>query len=248
MFPEISARDIPALNTDQMIEVDRMMATDYHIEAMQMMENAGSNLAHLARMRFCAGDPREKKILALSGRGGNGGDALVAARRLSNWGADVTVALGQDPGKMTDLAGHQLSSLQRMGMAGSTEIADINALKDQYFDLIIDGLIGFSLKGAPYGMIGELIAYANDTDAPILSVDAPSGVDTTSGTIFDPAIKATATLTLALPKDGLYAQGVPEQNGELYLADISVPPELYQTSLSLNVAPLFAQSDIIRII
>ncbi|MEE9561146.1 MAG: hypothetical protein V3V64_10185, partial [Acidiferrobacterales bacterium] len=75
-----------------------------------------------------------------------------------------------------------------------------------------------------------------------------SGVDTTTGTVFDPAIRATATMTLALPKEGLRAPGVEEHVGELYLADISVPPGLYaETALGLTVGPLFAREDVIRL-
>ena len=55
-------------------------------------------------------------------------------------------------------------------------------------------------------------------------------------------------MTLALPKEGLRAAGVDEQVGELYLADISVPPELYaQPALGLNVGHIFAQGDIVRL-
>ncbi len=60
----------------------------------------------------------------------------------------------------------------------------------------------------------------------MLSFDVPSGVDTTTGTVNEPAIKA-ATMTLALPKEGLRPPGVEAQVGELHLADISVPPVLY---------------------
>jgi NAD(P)H-hydrate epimerase len=67
-----------------MVEVDRAMIEDYHIELIQMMENAGRNLAHLARTRFLSGNPRGREIVALVGNGGNGGGALVAARRLHN--------------------------------------------------------------------------------------------------------------------------------------------------------------------
>ena len=81
---------IPSVDTAEMIEVDRAMIEDYHIELIQMMENAGRNLAHLARMRFLDGDPREKRVLVMAGGGGNGGGALVAARRLHNWGGNVT--------------------------------------------------------------------------------------------------------------------------------------------------------------
>jgi NAD(P)H-hydrate epimerase len=79
-------------------------------------------------------------------------------------------------------------------------------------------------------------------------LDVPSGVETTSGKIFDPAIKATATMTLALPKVGFRAQGVKELIGELYLSDIGVPPALYSApTLGLEVGHLFSESDIIRI-
>ena len=75
-----------------------------------------------------------------------------------------------------------------------------------------------------------------------------SGVDTTTGTVFAPAIKATATMTLALPKEGLRAPDVDQQVGELYLADISVPPRLYSAPpLAIEVGPLFARDDIIRL-
>ena len=71
-------------------------------------------------------------------------------------------------------------------------------------------------------------------------------MDTTTGTVYTPAIRATATLTLALPKTGLRVPGVEALVGELYLADISVPPELY-AAIDLQVEHLFALSDIIRL-
>ncbi len=116
------------------------------------------------------------------------------------------------------------------------------------FELILDGLIGYSLRGAPAGLIGDLIRMANGYPAPILSLDAPSGIDATSGTAFNPAIRAVATLTLALPKEGLRAAGVADHAGELYLADISVPPALYgKPPLHMKVGPLFAKEDVIRL-
>lgn len=69
------------------------------------------------------------------------------------------------------------------------------------------------------------------------------------GTIYSPAIRANATLTLALPKVGLFMDGVPDQTGDLYLGDISVPPCLYESeALNMNVDPLFAKSEILKII
>ena len=78
---------------------------------------------------------------------------------------------------------------------------------------------------------------------------AQSGIDTTSGTVFEPAINAVATMTLALSKEGLRQPSVDQQVGELYLADISVPSELYRNEqLRLNVQNIFSKNDIIRLI
>ncbi len=64
---------VPYITTEQMIEVDRAMMEDYRIELKQMMENAGRNLAHLARELFLDGDPRDRTVVVLAGTGGNGG-------------------------------------------------------------------------------------------------------------------------------------------------------------------------------
>ena len=84
--------------------------------------------------------------------------------------------------------------------------------------------------------------------APVSALNAPSGIDTATGVAHDPAILATATMTLALPKVGLREPGVVDNVGDLFLADISVPPELCATVLGLTVGPLFARSDIVRLV
>jgi NAD(P)H-hydrate epimerase len=115
-------------------------------------------------------------------------------------------------------------------------------------DVIVDAIIGYSLSGAPRETAARLIDSANSRDAPILSLDTPSGVDTSTGQIFEPAIRATATMTLALPKRGLRPAVDAGVVGELYLADISVPPQLYAgPGLELEVEPLFALEEIVRV-
>lgn len=236
---------IPYLSTEQMIEIDRAMIEDYKIDLIQMMENAGRNLAHLARVRFFDTNPVGKTVTVLAGTGGNGGGALVCARRLHNYGAKVQVVTTKPDDEFTPVPKHQLASLRHMKVPviKAERIADLPIP-----DLVVDGIIGYRLKGAPRGEAATLIRWANASGAEILALDAPSGVDTTTGTVFDPAIKAVATMTLALPKEGLRAEGVERQVGELYLADISVPPELYaEPAIGLNVAAIFAQSDLVRL-
>jgi NAD(P)H-hydrate epimerase len=237
---------VPALTTTQMIEVDRAMMEDYRIDLIQMMENAGRNLAHLARERFLNGDPRGRKIVLLAGTGGNGGGALVCARRLHNYGGEVRVIITKPASDFAPVPGRQLDILRRMAVPVATaeEVDD----GPQPADLVIDGIIGYSLKGRPRGSAAALIQWANRQAAPVLALDAPSGLDTTSGAVYDPAIRAAATMTLALPKAGLLTGQAANFVGELYLADISVPPGLYAgPTLGLAVGPIFAHSDIVRI-
>jgi len=245
VIPSVDASEVPFLTTDQMIEVDRAMTEEYGIDLVRMMENAGRGLADLARELFLDGDARRRGIVVLAGTGGNGGGALVAARRLHNYGADVTVITTRSDESFAPVPRDQLAIVRRMGIAVGS-LADAGSLGES--DIILDGLIGYSLRGAPRGDAAALIARANQSAAPVLSLDAPSGVDTTTGTVFDPAIRAAATMTLALPKQGLRAPGVAHNVGDLYLADISVPPGLYQRSFGLPVAPLFAESDIVRLV
>lgn len=243
-FPTAKS-DVPFLDTRQMVEVDRMMMEDYKIELVQMMENAGRNLAHLARVRFFDRNSLEMKVIVMAGPGGNGGGALVAARHLHNWGAKVRIFTTRADEALAPVPAHQLAILRRMQVPVQMGAPAERMLP---MDLLIDGLIGYSLQGAPRGCTADLIRWANHQEAPRLSLDVPSGLDAASGQVFDPAIQATATLTLALPKHGLSASSARNLVGELYLADISVPPVLYaRESLKINVGPLFAESEILRL-
>ena len=237
--------DVPDLTTKQMVEVDRAMIEDFGIELIQMMENAGRNLAHLARGRFLDGSPQGKHVVVLAGRGGNGGGAMVCARRLNNWGAIVEVRITRELADFQGVPAQQLEILSRMELPISPPGGTAFFSDQSRVDLVVDGLIGYSLVGAPRGQAAELIRWANGQAAPILALDVPSGLDTAIGDVLDPSINAAATLTLALPKQGLRT-GL-AQVGELYLADISVPPTLYKQVLGLQVGSLFAESEIIRL-
>ena len=243
LFPKYEEQ-IPHLTTAQMIEVDRLMESKYQIDLAKMMENAGRSLAILGKELFLKKQPILKRVAILAGIGGNGGGAMACARRLHNWGADVHVFISKPAGRMTPVPAHQLGILRSLEVSVQLPIAI--GKEDKPFDLIIDGIIGYNLKGEPRGGAKTMIEWANAQATPILSLDAPSGVDLTTGTIHDIAIKADATLTLALPKQGLFNEEVKAIRGPLYLADIGVPPALYQErSLGLKVPPIFASGDIL---
>jgi NAD(P)H-hydrate epimerase len=235
-------KEIPYLTADQMVDVDRLMVEEYGIHLIQMMENAGQHLAQLARNRFLDGNANGKHVVVLAGSGGNGGGAMVCARYLHNWGAEMIVVLTRGVKDLSGTIKHQGEILQRMDM----EIGSIEDIKEKpQGDLIVDGIIGYSLQGAPQGEAAKMIRWANERKTPILALDLPSGLNASTGEALEPTIRAAATMTLALPKEGLRGAGK-KVVGELYLADIGVPPELYALEpLNMDIGPLFAKKQIL---
>jgi len=233
---------LPALTPEQMREVDRAMVHDLGIFLIQMMENAGRHLATLAREQL-HGNLRGKRVVVLAGRGNNGGGGLIAARRLTNWGADVCVVLATSLNDYRDTPAHQLAILQRMGIP-IVESKPGSLVPPA--DLVLDALIGYGLRGAPSGTTADLIRTANASTPPIIALDAPSGLDPTTGTAFDPCIRAHATLTLALPKVGLLRDDARAFVGELYVADIGVPASVYRT-MKLEIPEIFSEAEIVRV-
>jgi len=230
---------IPPISTQQMIEVDRLMMEEFGIQLIQMMENAGKNLAELSR-RMLGGDVRAKRIAVLSGAGNNGGGGMVSARHLHNWGADVMLKVFGTLSETKNIPVHQLRILELMGIS-NRDTVDLNNT-----DLIIDAMIGYGLTGDPRGIVANWITRVNDAGRPVLALDTPSGLDTTTGTPGNPCVRASATLTLALPKTGLVAAEAIAYVGDLYLADISVPPQLYKR-LGIEIPPIFTHDTIVNI-
>jgi NAD(P)H-hydrate epimerase len=155
----------------------------------------------------------------------------------------VEVWLARPSADLKGVPAHQLQALRHLGVA-------IHEPDEPPFfgtpEIIIDALIGYRLAGEPSGAMRTLIDAANANDAPTLSLDLPSGLDATTGRISRTCIRATATLTLALPKLGLWTPGAHNVTGELYLGDIAVPDAVY-ARIGLDPGPIFAKTDILRI-
>jgi len=226
-----------------MIEVDRLMIDSYGITLVQMMENAGRNLALLGKQML--GDKIvNRKICVIVGNGNNGGGGLVAARHLSNWGAEVTVLVATPAATFKPVPSQQLEIVRHLPV--SVVFAGNQA---EYIDwcscqLVIDAIFGYGLNRPPEDMTAEIIQTINTLDCPVLSLDAPSGLHTTNGYISDTMVRADATLTLALPKTGLLLKETQSYVGDLYIGDVSVPPLLY-CQLGLDVGPLFKKKPIL---
>jgi NAD(P)H-hydrate epimerase len=228
-----------------MIEVDRLMIDSYGITLQQMMENAGRNLALLAK-KMLGDEIVNRKICVIAGSGNNGGGGLTAARHLSNWGAEVTVLVATPAATFKPAAAQQLEIVRHLPI--SVVFAGNQA---EYIDwcscqLVIDAIFGYGLNRSPEGMTADIIQTVNMLDCPVLALDTPSGLHTTNGYLSDTMVRADVTLTLALPKTGLLKNETRPYVGDLYIGDISVPPLLYCQSKMFffnNPLPPFLRGD-----
>ena len=236
---------IPYVTSSQMREIDRLIIQNYHITLIQMMEHAGTNLSVIARNLFLKQECEGKKVLILAGTGNNGGGGIVCGRILSNWGAEITIALSRGQQFYRDVPLQQLQIAQAMKL--QTEEFSIDFVSGKKYDLLIDAILGYNIKGPPKGTPKEMIDWANLQTQPILSLDLPSGCDP-DGTIYSPCIHASATMTLAIPKILFKDAIAKEFVGKLFLADISIPILLYEEpTLKLPVPNMFSHSQIIRL-
>lgn len=236
-FPAVPAEAVPWLSVEQMIEVDRLMIEEMRIALIQMMENAGRNLAMVARSLL--GGAGRRSVLVLAGAGGNGGGGMVAARHLAGAGAQVRVALASERAGLAEIPLRQLAALEAIGVptdAGPDTIGEP--------DLIVDALLGYSGRGAPEGRSGELVTAS--AGHRVLALDSPTGLELSSGAVPGAHVTAEATMTLALPKEWLRGQDVRRLVGRLLLADISVPPAVYER-MGLDYVSPFSEATVVEI-
>jgi NAD(P)H-hydrate epimerase len=219
---------VPAVTEEEMRKVDRIAVEDFHLGILPMMENAGRNLA-LNVLEMLT--DTKAVVTVLAGPGGNGGGGICCARHLYNRGIKVSVILSQETKRLTASARTQLDILQQAGLQPQNPRHATQVIRDA--SLVVDALIGYSLSGAPRGLTAELIYECNQHASRVLSLDLPSGMHATTGETPGVVVQAERTLTLALPKTGLR-----HFHGDLFLADIGIPPQVYH-HLGLEFEPFF---------
>lgn len=111
----------------------------------------------------------------------------------------------------------ELEILEELGIEINIENAENN------YHVALEGLIGYNLNGEPRPPFDSMIEEVNHYDT-VVSIDLPTGVDADTGEKSSPAVEADFTVTLAMPKKGMKR----ENSGEIWVADISIPPEAYR--------------------
>jgi len=243
LLPIVSQNAFPVLDTAQTKELDQAMVKLMSISILQMMECAGESTAFLVRELL--NSVEDKALTICCGKGHNGGDGFVAARHLHNWGANVTVVLAADEGTLHDAPLRHFKTLQSLSIPIIRQPSDWDAVLSDS-DLIVDALLGYGLTDSPRPPYDSLISLINGATATVLALDIPSGLDSGSGTAYPPCVEADVTVTLACIKTGIIVPSAKPYVGELYVADIGVPPNLFKR-LGLLTPPPFSQSRVFRV-
>jgi len=218
---------------EQVREVDRRAIEEYGIPGIALMENAGRAAAEIAANML--GEAFGMRAVIFCGKGNNGGDGYVIARHLHNRGAKVNLVLACEPSAIPGDgdAGINLSIARAMGIPLQSvktegDPADAAAATGQA-DMVVDALLGTGLQGDVRDPYLSLIRLINAADAPVLSVDIPSGLDANTGNVLRAAVRATKTATFVLPKRGFYLREGPSHTGQVAVIDIGVPRELVES-------------------
>jgi hydroxyethylthiazole kinase-like uncharacterized protein yjeF len=202
----------PLLDADLMRETDRWAIESKRIPVAALMERAGEGLARVVASRAPAG-----RIAIVCGKGNNGGDGVVAARLLRQAGRDVEVLTIWPPEWMLEDAGAQLEKLP-----GAPPVA-FDAARLDKAHVVVDAVLGTGFSGEPRDPVAAAIGAMNESRAPVIAADVPSGVDASTGEVVGEAVRAVATATFHRGKPGLFVYPGKAYAGEVEVIDIGIP-------------------------
>ena len=204
----------------EMREIDRRAVEERGIPADVLMENAGRAIADVVSERVSPACP----VIAVCGRGANGGDGFVAARLLAERGFEVEVLPLEDGYDASTPAGRAAKKAFERD-----DVEFVSRLKKRAMGCVIDAMFGTGLSREVTGRERDLILEINRLPRdyfPVVAADIPSGLDADTGLPLGVAVKASATVTMGWPKLGFSQSGAAHYVGELIVADIGFPADL----------------------
>ena len=194
------------------------------ISSLKLMENAGNAAADIIKSEI---DVRGLRCVAVCGKGGNGGDGFVAAMRLLEAGALVSVVLSHGKPQHSDAA----EMYEKMSSVGiicvnwqSDPTGAASVIADA--DILIDGIFGIGFKGCPDETASNIIECMNHSNSPIYSLDIPSGADADKGTVDGVCVNAVATIAFSCPKFAHIELSSAFYCGQVHIVDIGIPQKL----------------------
>jgi NAD(P)H-hydrate epimerase len=216
----------PVFSGEAMRRLDRRASEELGIPGPVLMENAGRAAAEaiLAALADFGLTRRGLRVLIVCGKGGNGGDGFVVARRLKRAGARPRVLLAAPPEEVRGDAAVKLGELERAGLRVRS-IEDDAAIDSALAgaDLVVDALLGTGTRGAPAPLMARLIERVNASGRPVVALDVPSGLSADAQPPVGPVIRARLTVTFAALKRGLVAGAGAVNAGRVVVVPIGIP-------------------------
>lgn len=212
------------VTSSQMRGLDSAAIDAHKIPSLELMERAGFGIFK----EICKIYPRDRGgVVVVAGRGNNGGDGLVVARYLAQANYDISVVLLASP---NDLSPNARVNWERLVAVTPHVLSVTNGVELRSHlpilmnaSLVIDAILGTGLSKDVSGISAAAIDILNSIAADIVSIDLPSGLSSDTGLPHGRAVIAAETITLALPKIGLFLNDGPKYSGHVKVVDIGIP-------------------------
>ena len=219
------------LTREQSRLVDRLAIDEYGMTGLVLMENAGRGVADVLCRLGIAGP-----VIVSCGKGNNAGDGFVIARHLDLRGHAVRVLLWAETAELTGDAAANFQILQKTGVpieifGNRHDAARLDRLLTGAA-WIVDGLLGTGARGEPRPPLDAVIDQLNNSRAPKLAIDLPSGLDCDTGEPARHTIRAAETCTFVTAKPGFLMPAASPYVGRLHVLDIGQPRELVEQIVS----------------
>ena len=220
------------VSSTEMREIDRVTTEKFGVPSLTLMENAGSAVAEFA----LSAHPSSKTFGVICGKGNNGGDGFVVARKLHEAGKEVRVLLLIDPAEIRGDAAGNYSKLPIKPVLAKSSAGLQSAEAQAVFrsDILIDAILGSGFQPPVRGLYAEAIAKINATTATVIAVDVPSGADADVwGDQTGAVARADAIVTFTAPRPAHVFGNL--TSDPIMIVSIGSPDEAIQSSLRLNV-------------
>ncbi|NSW84187.1 MAG: NAD(P)H-hydrate dehydratase [Syntrophothermus sp.] len=213
------------VSAQEMRDLDRRASSEFHIPSIVLMENAGLRVVEAVQTALAG--IKLPRVVVIAGKGNNGGDGFVVSRHLINSGFHVDTFLLGRPSELTPDAELNFRILQNISgrvfvVSDTGELQGLLAPLSGC-DLVVDAIYGIGFHGEMPSPESEVVKMVNQSGKPVVAVDIPSGVEADTGKVRGEAIRATWTVTMALPKKAFFLEPGRSYTGMLTVGDISIP-------------------------
>ena len=210
------------VDSKEMKEIERISFEELGLTESLIIENVGRSAAFFIEDSILD-DSFSGEIVFLIGKGNNGADGLATARHLTNQGYRCRAFILFSEDELNKEVQYQIKLALSYGVK-VTDIRDTESI-DSYFSqtqgqyIVVDAILGIGFRPPLSNYLFDLVNIVNSYADVLISLDIPTGVSCDTGLVSGNSIHADFTLTIALPKIGLYIGDGAKYSGEIVVLD-----------------------------